>query len=56
MGDKAQIRSVNSAWIKFNVKTNKWDVKFLINGKIKWVRGFDTESSARICAEAYFTL
>lgn len=56
MKGKAQIRSVNSAWTKFNGKTNKWDVKFLINGKIKWVRGFNTEPDARICAEAYFRL
>jgi len=51
---KEHIISIGSAWIKFNDKTNKWDVKFLINNKVKWVRGFSTESDATICAESYF--
>lgn len=44
---------INFRYIKHNEKTGKWDVKFLINGKVKWLRGFDSEALADECTKSY---
>jgi hypothetical protein len=49
-----EIISMGFSSVKYNKKTDKWDVKFLINNKVKWIRGFSTETDATICAQSYF--
>lgn len=44
---------VNSRYFKYNEKTGKWDVKFFVNGKAKWARGFDTQSLADECTRSF---
>lgn len=44
---------INFRCLKYNDKTGKWDVKFLINDKVKWLRGFDSESLAYECTKSY---
>lgn len=44
---------INFRCLKYNDKTGKWDVKFLIDGKVKWMRGFTTESEAYECTKSY---
>lgn len=52
MDKKVEI-NVDFRYIKYNEKTKKWDVKFLINGKIKWFRGFNSEIEADECTKSY---
>ena len=41
------------ASVRYNERSCKWDVKILANGKTKWIRGFNTDYEADICAKSY---